>query len=155
MKKILLLLLFSILPFSLSIASFLDNSDAYEKVSSNISSEGYVNKNSWKVIRYDPPYYIIQGDIISNSFDNNPIVCGTYNFYYDLDKQIMQVKAITIKAYDANGNLISNSGNTPFPLENVDSNSVGWIIGNYYFYRAYNVFFDRLLNYEYNIHTDW
>lgn len=155
MKKILLLLLFSILPFSLSLASFLDNSAAYEKVSSDISSEGYVNKNSWKVIRYDPPYYIIQGDIITNFFDNNSIIYGTYNFYYDLNKQVMKIKVIAIKTYDTNGNLISDSGNLPLSLENVNSNSNGWVIGNYYFYRAYNVFFDRLLNYEYNIHTDW
>ena len=153
MKKIILFLLFITYPIQFIWASFLDNSSTYIKLSSSITSEQYINKKSTKVLRYDPPFYIIQGNFILNDFDEDFIYCGTYNFYYDIEKQEMKAKLISTSVYDKAGNLIkSEKVSHPF-IETVNWDTSLWHFGNAYFFCAYNRFFDPFLNYKYDIKT--
>ena len=145
MQKIILLLLFIIFPTYFSNASFLSDSSTYCKLSSSIDRSYYVNGKAFKILRYDPPYYAIQGNAIVESFEDNNIYCGTYIFFYDFTKQEMKAKLINVATYDSYGNTLdTHSVNESAYF--VPANSMIWSIGNFYFYRIYHIFFDKTIN---------
>lgn len=54
-----------IVSMPLLFASFLDTSSIYKEVSSDMEQSTYVNPTAIEVVRYDPPYYVIKGNMIT------------------------------------------------------------------------------------------
>lgn len=64
---------------------------------SNQTHSFYADIDTAKNIRYDPPYYTIEGVIISQDYTNNTTTPITYRFMYNI--QNINVQARIIKAY--------------------------------------------------------
>jgi len=147
MKKIILFLLFIIFPTYFSNASFLNDSSTYYKLHSDISSNWYMNEKSAKVLRYDPPYYAIQGNLIRETVGNPEIQCMTIIFYYDYDNQIMKCKPISLTIYDLNGNILKTNDDEYVEIMDIPPGNNGQqtnllgSLGDFYFFACYHMFF--------------
>lgn len=106
MKKILLFLLFFIIPWHISWASFLDNNPNYIKIHSSIKSNTYIEKNTPESIRCESPYYVIKGKIFSENFELQFIGSITVLFYYNDEKKEAYYKPIGFSTYSSDGKLL-------------------------------------------------
>lgn len=123
----------------------LKDTSRYLKLHSTAMITYYVDKQSPVVIRYDPPYYIIQGKTVLVSYDNNTISEFTEKVYYDYDQQHMQSQTIYQTSYTFKGEYEGSLDyQNPYlfsdPVE-MPHNSVGSAIGELYFYLCYNMSF--------------
>ena len=83
-KKILLCTLLLTLLFSISVsASFLSISNRYRKVSANINTTTYLDMDSIQLVRSDPPYYVIEGNIFKENYETSWIGKIKVKFFYD------------------------------------------------------------------------
>ena len=90
MRKILHLCGIAILiPFSvlaISLDEIQNNPDKFTSVFSNQLAELFVNRDSLKIIRYAPPYYVIEGTYFLVSYHSNFIMESTISISYDYNK---------------------------------------------------------------------
>lgn len=106
MKKIIFsTIIFFLLQCCTIFASFLNNSN-YVKIMSDIEANIYVDSNSTKSIRYEPPYYIIEGKMFYEFFGSPEIFATTNLFYYDYSTRKVRVKELNISAYSSDGTLL-------------------------------------------------
>ena len=92
-KKILLCTLLLTLLFSISVsASFLSISNRYRKVSANINTTTYLDMDSIQLVRSDPPYYVIEGNIFKENYETSWIGKIKVKFFYDYRNKIMKAK---------------------------------------------------------------
>lgn len=132
-----------ILLFSCTYASAIDlTQDKYVKVYEDMTSSIYLNMESPTVTRYSPPYYIIQGEMITDDFSTDTIRVCISNYFYDYDKQEIATNIISITSYSRNG----TSEKLPIPpdyllnpVKPLQKYSVGSSIGHAYFYLCYNI----------------
>lgn len=106
MKKILLFLLFFIIPWNISWASFLNNNPNYIKIDASMKDNTYIEKNTPESIRYEPPYYVIKGKIFSENFELQAIGSITVLFYYNDEKKEAYYKPIGFSTYSSDGKLL-------------------------------------------------
>jgi hypothetical protein len=121
-------------------ASFLtDDPVAYFKVGKSNVSTTYINFWQTSVLRYDPPFYIIQGNIITESYEYGNIVSITYNFMYDYNRQIVFGKPVLATYYDAYGNILNTMSLTNDSLVKISKNTSGGVAADMYFLANYHM----------------
>ncbi len=137
-------------------ASFLQESNAYYLVGSNITESWYINDKALEIIRYEPPYYAIQGNIIHEKFGSPIILCITCVWYYDYNRQVMKCKPIAITDYDEYGNILGKSiPNIPIktvsPAAHNEKRNLLCEVGNLYFLNCYHICFFNDDNKKYGL----
>ncbi|MCU6714493.1 MULTISPECIES: hypothetical protein [Megasphaera] len=147
MKKIIFsIIIFFLLQCCTIFASFLNNSN-YVKIMSDIEANIYVDSNSTKSIRYEPPYYIIEGKMFYEFFGSPEIFATTNLFYYDYSTRKVRVKGLNISAYSPDGTLLKIE-NKPSAIIDVSakthiSTTAYSEAANFYFIKCYNKPFYR------------
>lgn len=158
MKRFMALFLFISTLFLYSIppvfASFLQESNAYFSIDSDITESWYMNDTALEIIRYEPPYYAIQGNVIRERIGNHQIECMTCIWYYDYDKQVMKCKPISLTYYDEYGNILGKytddlSIETVSPMAYNEKRNLLCVVGNLYFFKCYHIFFFKDDNKKY------
>lgn len=74
------------------------NAVNYVQISKNIESAVFVDNDSISVIRYAPPYYVIQCDERIHSFTMGKWAQITSQYLYDYDNQIIKKRYVSMKA---------------------------------------------------------
>lgn len=94
-KKLILLLIVFLVPFHIN-ANIFENNNNYIKVSTSFTGSDYLDKNTINVIRYDPPFYIIECDIYgyNYAYDNYRYSYHKMQFFYNYDAKTMAYKYI-------------------------------------------------------------
>lgn len=162
MRKFFLSLIFLlfVFPYSFSSASFLDNNSNYQIIQSTQTHTFYIDIASARNIRYAPPYYTIEGNIISQDFSRGTISSFTYRFMYDLNNFSIQARPIAVNSYDDNGELLFTA--SEYDMQQYDTTQAPKgspleIAANSYFKHFYNASFsesaiskhiDRIMNGE-------
>ncbi len=160
MKKLLTSLLFISMfvfysiPFAF--ASFLQESNAYYCIYSDITESWYMNDDAIEIIRYEPPYYAIKGNIIFEKFGASTIECMTCIWYYDYNRQVMKCKPIAMTYYDKYGNVLRKStANIPIktvsPAAHNEKRNIFCQVGNLYFLDCYHICFFNDDNKKYGL----
>ncbi len=150
MKKILFGILFFIMQGFITVGAVnindLQDTSRYIKQGDSITLDVYIDRNSVVVVRYAPPYYVIQGKIIYVDYPANELWESIEKYYYDYSSKDMKMQNIQLTTYTFNGEQID--------LDNFQSNlyyrtpsSVSWgsngfSCGNILFYLCYNMLFD-------------
>lgn len=145
-KKILLCTLLLTLLFSISVsASFLSISNRYRKVSANINTTTYLDMDSIQLVRSDPPYYVIEGNIFKENYETSWIGKIKVKFFYDYRNKIMKAKFENGAVYDQNGRyLYPEAFNISRKnLQEVLKTTIGRQIGNICFRKLYGIYFDE------------
>lgn len=130
-----------ILLFSCTYAGAIDlTQDKYVKVYEDMTKAIYMNIDSPTVTRYDPPYYIIRGEMVYQDYTKDTITVYTDNYFYDYTYQVIGYQptgAATV--YFSDGTIDS----TPFPVLDpvaiLPKGSIGSNIGDKYFSICYNI----------------
>lgn len=111
MKKILFGILFFIIQGFITVSAVsindLQNMSRYIKMEGSITQDVYIDRNSVAVVRYDPPFYIIQGTTIGVYYNDNKILTMKTKFYYDYLLQEIQYQYIQGNEYTFNGDNIA------------------------------------------------
>ena len=141
MKKLLLTILCVLIcPLAVSAVN-------YVQISKNIESAVFVDNDSISVIRYAPPYYVIQCDERIHSFTMGKWAQITSQYLYDYDNQIIKKRYVSMKARKED-----SSWSNPFKytkIANVSKYQVNWWVANYIFTKAYNMYFSPEMQAEY------
>ena len=167
-----------LIPFSvlaISINEIQDNPTKFVPIHSTPVISIYVNADSLKVVRYNPPFYNIEGTYYFVDFQSQMIIESTVAINYDYSKSfdaryrdafaanpyaeqdylrdiiVSQLEADSglvagdeyAQCFDFSGTLIipkekvkSRFGLSPIPFDNML-----WYIGNYFFYKCYDINF--------------
>lgn len=145
MKKILLTLFISLGITIPCFANFLsDNPGQYQKIDRTPKATVYVDKDSVSVIRYEPPYYVIQANTFFVQYDQGIIKRCTDRYFYDYKNQTIQRQVLDAYTYNEDGSIANHTGDN-VPLMLMQSHTVGWDIANYIFFKSYNTFFSNEL----------
>lgn len=133
MKKLLLTILCVLLcPLAV-------NAVNYVQISKNIDSAVFVDNDSISVIRYAPPYYVIQCDERIHSFTMGKWAQMTSQYLYDYDNQIIKKRYVSMKARKEDSPWSNPIKYTR--IDDVSKNQTNWWIANYIFNKAYNMYF--------------
>lgn len=144
MRKFFLSILFllSIFSYSSSFASFLSaDTLAYFKIGKTNTMDIYMNFWQSNVLRYDPPYYIIRGNVIYEDYEYGNIVSITYNFMYDYNRQTVLAKPILATSYDATGNILETLDLTQDKTMRIERNTPEGHAADMYFLKNYRMVF--------------
>ena len=145
MKKILISLFLFLITAIPCFANFLsDNPNRYQKLDSTPKATVYVDNDSVSVVRYEPPYYIIQVNDFFVQYDQGIIKRCTDRYFYDYKKQSIQRQVLDAYTFNDDGSVREHTGDTT-PLMAIPSHTIGWDIANYIFYESYNTFFSNEL----------
>lgn len=139
MKKLLILLIFILFPFS-SFAAFVDNNPDYVKAIDYVDSSLYFKKSSIRNIRYEPPFYIIEGDMYGKDYKDDKVRKLRVRFFYVYDKQTVDIYASEFIIYDNDGTYL-DSVKMNINDKNINKNSAFGLAADYYFLCLYNMFF--------------
>lgn len=109
-KKIALLAAAFVCCFSLlaSAATFLDNNPNYVQVSHDDTTQSYLSIGSLRSVRYDPPYYIIRGTVVTYDYATNTVQGYDNNFFYNFKAQTVKTQTLSDISFDAYGNAVSS-----------------------------------------------
>ncbi|MDN0047471.1 hypothetical protein QVN49_10695 [Megasphaera hexanoica] len=145
MKKMLLLLFITLIfipAFNISAITIddLSNSTRYERINEDMTNNLYIDNNSIQVIRYAPPYYIIQGDYISHDFKTNTICVQTVKLFYDWENKIAKMQFLHGTVYELDGSLLFNLPDK-YDLITLNKNRVGGWIADCFFFYCYRMYF--------------
>lgn len=144
MKKKLFTILFLLClsPLYSSFASFLSaDSVAYFKIGKTNTMDIYMNFWQSNVLRYDPPFYIIRGNVIYEDYEYGNIVSITYNFMYDYNRQTILAKPILATSYDAAGNILKTMDLTQDKTMRIERNTPEGHAADMYFLKNYRMLF--------------
>lgn len=148
MKKLILLICVFYPIFMTAFCTDIDLSDQqrYKLMENYSTATYYIDKNSLNVLRYNPPYYIIQGDSISKYYyDNEQILRVTYKFYYDYNFKEIKWQYVLFTEYDKNGNFLGSYTPTG-PISNLkvaEKGSNEYFYGWSFFILCYNIPFSE------------
>ncbi|MCU6715622.1 hypothetical protein OCV58_12010 [Megasphaera butyrica] len=140
-KKIFLIFFLIICPLNFSFANYFDNyPDRFLCYDSSIRFKSYLDLNSVKVIRYDPPYYAIQVDRYSFDYELHAGLKTVNIYFYDYNSQIISWQVIGMFECDENGNLgkggmLSKSYNAVY----LKDFSPGYLAASLTFMQAYKM----------------
>lgn len=140
-KLILAFFTLCIMAFSVCSASFLDdNPNRYVKLDTTPKSTVYVDTSSINVIRYEPPYYVIQVNDYFVNYEYGIIKLCVDQYFYNYSDRTIERKVIDGYAYTSHGTIESHTHDRT-GLIDLPDHSVGWDIGNYIFHKSYNMYF--------------
>lgn len=140
-KLFIILFLVCFVPI-MSFASFLsDNSVAYFKIGKTNTMDIYMNFWQSNVLRYDPPYYIIRGNVIYEDYEYDKIISITYNFMYDYKRQIVLAKPFMATSYNKSGNALKTLSLTQDKSLRIQKHSPEGHAADMYFLANYHMLF--------------
>jgi hypothetical protein len=103
-KKIMLLVMTCIAIGCTAVsAMFFDDNPRYIQVGHDDTTESYVDMDSIQSIRYDPPYYIIRGTVITYDYTTNIATGFENNFFYNFKAQTVKAQTLSDFLYDDKG----------------------------------------------------
>lgn len=97
----------------------------------------YLDKSSVNVIRYDPPYYIIDGVFVYIDYSIDRAGLITERYFYDMKLNTIKRQQRKIDFYDLQGNFLSAEEYPDRSPELLEGYSNGWQLANYLFSLAY------------------
>lgn len=148
-----LFLFLIIIPVNSYANYFTDNPHRFINYFTSEQYTSYADINSVNVIRYNPPYYVI--DVTTYTFDyvNQVIFATVERFYYNYDKQTMRVSLIkTAMASDDGTSGLDNAKALPTGVYNIDDMPIikkftpEYLLGETAFMKAYRMFFTKEFN---------
>ncbi len=173
MKKLFLLLtifsLFSMSAFAVSLDELRNSPERYKLIVSNPTNEQYVEIPSINVVRYSPPYYVINSRAYIVSYENNVITAIDMTYFYDYNQSVASLvnKLDTVEEvlkslkndsgikYQMKGSISFNYDGTPigtytkynlsnpkYGLQKANMTSVPYATATYSFYKSYNLYFN-------------
>lgn len=108
-KKITLLATAFVCLFSfMASATFLENDPNYVEIGHDDTTQSYLSLGSIRSVRYDPPYYIIRGTVVTYDYATNTVQGYDNNFFYNFKAQTVKTQTLSDISYDAYGNAISS-----------------------------------------------
>lgn len=144
MKKLILLICLFCSIFMPAFCADIDLSDTNRYyITDNYSTEThYIDKQSLCVLRYDPPYYIIQGDTVGKYYrDNGRIIRVTTKYYFDYNLKDIKYQNVQFTEYDINGNFLGSyptSGIVSY-LQEAEKDTSDYLTGWFFFFFCYNI----------------
>lgn len=134
MKKILLTLVCALLfPLCASAVN-------YVQISANMESAAFVDNDSISVIRYAPPYYVIQCDERFHDFGEGAWYQATTQYLYDYNTRIIKKRYVSIRR--KMDNMPWTNPYTKYDkVDEVKEKQIQWWVANYIFNKAYNIYF--------------
>ena len=145
MKKLVVLLL---LVLCIPLAIFANDTRNVVGISHNMEVSVGIDLNSINVIRYEPPYYIVNVTEYHKNFAKGLWGMRTSQYFFDYNKQEIQTK--TLKQYTSDGSsdfVEDEYYNTD--LRTAQKDSLAYLIGNYIFYKSYGMYFSKELQDQY------
>lgn len=145
MKKLVVLLLFVLcIPFAI-LAN--DNRNLVG-IAQNMEFNIAIDTNSIKVVRYQPPYYIINVDEYHQNFKDGILGARHAQYFYDYEKQKLETKTLNQYTSDGSSDFVEDEYyNTD--LQPVREGTMAYLVGNYVFYKAYGMYFSKELQNQY------
>lgn len=142
MKKILLTLVCALLfPLCASAVN-------YVQISANMESAAFVDNDSISVIRYAPPYYVIQCNERIHNFTTGQWAQITSQYLYDYDNQAIKKRYISMQIRKED-----SPWSEPYTeytkVDDVSKKQTNWWIANYLFNKAYNMYFSPEVQVKY------
>ncbi len=145
MKKLVVLLL---LVLCIPLAIFANDDRNIVDVARNMEYNVGIDVNSIKVVRYQPPFYIINVDEYHQNFKDGLLGARHAQYFYDYDKQEIEMKTISQYTSDGASDFVEDEYYNK-DLRPVSRDSIGYLIGNYVFYKAYGMYFSKELQDQY------
>ena len=145
MKKLVVLLL---LMLCIPLAIFANDNRNIVGISHNMEVTVGIDLNSIKVIRYEPPYYVINVTEYHKNFAKGLLGMRESQYFFDYDKQEIQTKTLKQYTSDGSSNFVEDEYyNTD--LRTAQKDSLAYLIGNYIFYKSYGMYFSQELQDKY------
>ena len=145
MKKLVVLLL---LVLCIPLAVFANGNRNIVGIVKNMEYNVGIDTNSIKVVRYQPPYYIINVDEYHQNFKDGILGARHAQYFYDYDKREMETKTLSQYTSDGSSEFVEDEYyNTD--LQPVREGTMAYLVGNYVFYKAYGMYFSKDLQDQY------
>lgn len=91
-------------------AAFYENSDRYKMVGFNEEYNTYYDSQYVESVRYNPPYYILKGKLITVSFtSDNEIYISTYKIFYNMDTRTAKSQLVEDQIVTADGTVLEET----------------------------------------------
>lgn len=145
MKK---LLLFFICLFCIPTAIFASDNRNIVVIAHNVKVTVGIDLNSVNVIRYDPPYYVI--NVFEYYEDYSKGLLGARQAQYFFDYNTREIQRKTLNQYTSDGSTdFEEVEDYDTDLQMVSKDTGAYIIGNYLFYKAYGMYFSKEMQEKY------
>lgn len=145
MKK--LFLLFVCL-FCIPTAIFASDNRNIVVIAHDVKATVGIDLNSINVIRYEPPYYIINVHEYYKDFSKGLLEARQAQYFFDYNKREIQMK--TLKRYTSDGSTnFEEVESYDTDLQMVPKGTGAYLIGNYLFYKAYGMYFSKEMQEKY------
>lgn len=146
MKKLFLLLtifsLFTMSAFAVSLDELRNSPERYKLVLSNPTTDQYVEIPSINVVRYSPPYYVINSRTHIVRYEDNIITSIDVTYFYDYNQSVASlvnkldtVEEVLKSLKNDSGIKFQMKGHISF---NYDGSQIGTYIGTYTKYSLSN-----------------
>ncbi len=177
MKKLFLLLtifsLFTISAFAVSLDELRNSPERYKLVLSNPTTDQYVEIPSINVVRYSPPYYVINSRTHIVRYEDNIITSIDMTYFYDYNQSIASLANKVYTVEELLKSLKNDSGikfqmkghisfyydgsqigtytkyslsNPKYGPQKSDITSASYDTAAFTFYKAYNMYFNQLFD---------
>ena len=140
MKKI--FLLFLILLSGIANASadqYSDNPSRYVQTIRSDRYVAYIDKDALRVLRYDPPYYVLEADTVYVLYELNQMMRTKERFFYNMDAGTMKSIPMHFTMYDENGKILSDEDSNQVQATVWKPREQGWYIADHVFMLEYNL----------------
>lgn len=145
MKKLVVLLLFIL---CIPLAILANDNRNLVGIAQNMEFNIAIDTNSIKVVRYQPPYYIINVDEYHQNFKDGILGARHAQYFYDYEKQKLETKTLSQYTSDGSSDFVEDEYyNTD--LQPVREGTMAYLVGNYVFYKAYGMYFSKELQNQY------
>lgn len=122
---------------NVSADQFSDEPSRYVKTIRSDRYVGYIDKNTLQVLRYDPPYYIIEADIVYILYDRNQIMRTKERNFYDMKTGTMRTLPTYFTMYDMEGNKLRSFDSERTKPVTWKQGEHGWYITDHLFLIEY------------------
>jgi len=147
LKKMLIITLMLFSSFSICFADvFDDNTSQYIPIGSTMDLKEYLDINSVQVIRYDPPYYIIQADAIVKYYTHGTILRITSKYFYNYNTKVIQAQDLSMIACNENGETQGNVVSANSTVWNIRWDNPRYKEADLIFKKAYDIPFNNIVN---------
>lgn len=134
--RILVVFIWSIL-FSNSIVY---GSNLWVGISHGMTDKTYLDLNSVKVVRYDPPFYVIEGDILVEDYESGKNYLFSEKYFYDYNRRSVKYK-IPYTYLEREGDWVLASTDIDGKLHEVNIGTQAGNVADALFYWCYKMYF--------------
>ena len=154
LKSFIVALFLIVIPSNCFANYFTDNPNRYINTFNSEQFSEYTDLNSVNVVRYYPPYYVIDITVYVIDYFNQHTLAVIERFYYNYDQQTMRLKIIKVADASAEDGTSQLDNTEPMPetayttdtMPIVKKYSPEYLIGETAFMKAYRIFFTKEFN---------